>query len=78
MNVFSPSWYSGTSPKVAVRGGAAIVPVAVASASKAPVGLLRVSVKVSPWSSTVSSRIGTETVFVVSLDEKVNVPLVAV
>ena len=55
-----------------------MVPVASASPSTAPVGLLRVSVTVSPLSSSVSSMIGTETVFAVSLDEKVNVPVVVV
>ena len=55
-----------------------MVPVASASPSTAPVGLLRVSVTVSPLSSSVSSMIGTETVFAVSLGEKVNVPVVVV
>ena len=54
-----------------------IVPVASASAMSAPDALLRVSVNVSPPSSTVSSVINTETVCVVSPGSNVSVPLVA-
>ena len=55
-----------------------IVPIASASAMSAPEALLRVSVSVSPPSSTVSSVTGTETVCVVSPGSNVSVPLVAV
>ena len=55
-----------------------IVPVPTASSRSAPEALLRVSVNVSPSSSTVSWVIGTDTVFVVSPAGKVSVPLVAV
>ena len=54
------------------------VPVAVASSISAPEALLRVSVNVSPPSSSASSVIGTEIVFVTSPAWKVSVPLVAV
>ena len=76
----APVCSSGTFEKLAVSGVSLfrIVPVASASARSAPEALLRVSVRVSPPSSTVSSVIGTETVFVVSPDWKVSVPLVAV
>ena len=54
-----------------------ITPVASASPRPAPEALLRVSLNVSPPSSTVSSVIGTETVCVVSPGSNVSVPLVA-
>ena len=67
--------------KLAVSGSASmfwIVPVASASAMSAPEALLRVSVNVSPPSSTVSSVTGTEIVFAVSPTRNVSVPLAAV
>ena len=50
-----------------------IVPVAEASAIVAPEALLRVSVNLSPSSSTESSTIATDTVFDVSPTAKVSV-----
>ena len=55
-----------------------IVPVACPSAIDAPDGFLRWSVNVSPLSSTMSSLIGTWTVFKDSPGPNVSVPLVNV
>ena len=84
VNVFDPSWLSGTrwNSAVSVSDDSSsvfrIVPTAVLSLRSAPEALLRVRVIVSRSSSTVSSVIATEIVFVVSPARNVSSPLASV
>ena len=66
------------SPGAVTPSSLVMVPVALAWASVAPVGLVRVTVKVSLGSTTVSPRTLTATVWEVVPAAKVRVPVAAV